>query len=128
MRIRDAFGPGKNDSPDRLYMIRLEDAHHTRQAFLFALAVPLHAARLTCLLIYRHMEEAGSSGGRLWHCATLLRNTSLDALLDEASQVQYGIVDMLDSSRWSRVVRRDLLKARSLSALECEDARRGGGS
>jgi hypothetical protein len=74
------------------------------------------------------MEEAGSSGRPIWHCATLLRNTSLDALLDEASQVQYGIVDMLDSSRWSRVVRRDLLKARSLSAQECEDARRGGGS
>jgi hypothetical protein len=30
-----AFGPGKNASPDRPYMIRLEDAHHSRHVLLF---------------------------------------------------------------------------------------------
>lgn len=60
MRIRDAFGPGKNGSPDRLHMIRLEDAHHTRLVLLFTLTVPLHAARSLYVL---DCEEARRGGG-----------------------------------------------------------------
>lgn len=80
MRIRDAIGPGKNGSPDRLHMIRVEDAHHSRQVLLFTLTVPGQPAQLLCLLIYRPTEEAGASGRRIWRCATFLCNTTLEAL------------------------------------------------
>jgi hypothetical protein len=52
-----------------------------------------------------------------------LRLVHLEALLNEA---QYGIVDLLDSDRWSRVSIRDMLEAREALALDCEEAARGG--
>ena len=52
-----------------------------------------------------------------------LRLVHLEALLNEA---QYGIVDLLDSDRWSRVSSRDMLEAREALALDCEEAARGG--
>jgi len=52
-----------------------------------------------------------------------LRLVHLEALLNEA---QYGIVDLLDSDRWSRVSSRDQLEAREALALDCEEAARGG--
>jgi hypothetical protein len=55
-----------------------------------------------------------------------LRLAHLEALLNEAYQAQYGIVDLLDSDRWSRVSSRDQLEAREALALDCEEAARGG--